>query len=409
MELTEKFEPVVRGVPGSDTLGSCNEKDRFGWVDLTINARFSSHRSLMTELTQPQWRARSFDDERPDIAHFQKLDPVEIKRNRDRFVRTIVLPPAIRKTLETKWGALVGSMTWSLMILFLPLRLWPVMLWCFALLNGITAMQQRAHIWEQGDNVDLSQVAYRIWTEQIGDSEITRGATQVIEVQYTLYQIQKLLLDGAMVAEKVQSLFSFADPALSVAAYFVMLVPCLLLYVLLSLAPIQWLLAAGGSTLIMVAHISYPEWESVEDKAVRMNEHLRRTNFGLLTLMSPNTWQLHMERAQHIAVHRWPWTQKLLLTKKRKLSEDTPSGMLDMAMKPVNKFTELAELLYHGKMVAKFHQAATNFFARVPAERELAHRFVATRLSSLQEDTQTLAFMRARHLETESSGKFKIS
>lgn len=202
---------------------------------------------------------------------------------------------------------------------------------------------------------------YRVWEHQIGRAEITYGGAQLAEVQFTLYQIQELMGQVASALEKLQGLLCFADPLLSVVAYATALCGIIATCLILCILPARWILAFFGSAAMIGGHIHYDQWESVESQAARMQQELLSSQFGLAACLDvrnvefklPNFFgKLWKKSSHHVARVR-----------KKSFSALVQARMM------------------RNQMSTQMNQGVANFFERIPTESELAHRFIATRIS----------------------------
>jgi len=179
--------------------------------------------------------------------------------------------------------------------------------------------------------------------------------SQMLEVEYALYNAQNGLEVAAGIMERMSSIVTFAEPPLSVIFFAMMLAASFMLSVAFYFIPPQIIIASGGVCAIFAGNISYPFWINVEAEVAHATKELQAQKFGLLPMLE-GTFNMKDSTGGMI----------------RSKTVDFSKSWLEPALK-----------------------AMKCFLSRSPNELEMAHRYIAMRVASAsQEDVKDAAVPR---------------
>jgi len=364
-ELDEKLMTAIKGVPGSYSLGRRTELGKHGLVELKIRLELASSNPLWQELFRMPWQPRlladrigaagsanvsSKESESAAEKAFTELNAFKTKMNQDRLLRCLVLPSLARAMLVSRSLTAAGVASWLVLTVCGPLWLWPLVIWSCVLGNGILSVQQRRDVWQKGDEPDVPEsCAYRVWDDQIGSRELGGVVTQGLQVQLLLYEIQEALGHAAAVSEKLSCLLTFADPSLSILFFSALLIASIALSLVLANVSIRFVVGAFGTAVLLIGHYTYDDWESIETVQGRKNQEQLSTRYGL-----------------------GPKVGHMLSRFSRQIAPTQGSGPVADAAAPVVGRSAL--------VWARVQEAGLSFFARIPTEVEMAHRFIGSRI-----------------------------
>merc|ERR1719491_475262 len=282
--------PAVKGVRNTSHLGDRTKLGELGCVDVKVCVEISASHTLLRELCRMPWQppvdsSAPATEETPAEKAFTGLDPVTLKQNQDRLLRWIALPVLLQMTLATQTGACIGVASWLVLVFWIPLWLWPLLLWSCLLANGILTMRQRKASWRKGDDLPADVCPYRVWDDQIGSREMGGKVSQGLQVQYVLFEAQEGVGRLAAVLEKITGLLSFSDPAMSIVSFCGLFFASLMVGLVFFALPTHLIMFGVGASAIVGGHLCYHDLESVEDYQGRMNQELLEARYGLKTKM----------------------------------------------------------------------------------------------------------------------------
>jgi len=330
-----KLRPAIHGIPGSGI------KKNSVKGNLTISVRVTSEPLMSRMFYPPQvpcWDSlprftRPHKDE-ANLTWWQDLNPKDVKANQIRIFSMLTPPMLLVVVWTDRRAACAAQLMW---LLLCRAGAWAIPLFGFVVvvMNGVLVHRHRQQSWKSGN-------AYEIFEDEVGKSELLAPHEMVLQLQWLIFNLQRLCGTVASVLEAISNAASGADMFVSSVLFVAGALLAVCASIFLWVVPVQiWIYCSGVAFLAGGMRI-YPKSKSALDLFREAEQSDRQNMFGLLGDESEE---------------------------QTKESNSPPC-----ANSPASASPELKE------GIEQFGEFASAFLQRIPNELEVAHRYIASHI-----------------------------